>query len=225
MSKRHLRPGRNPFFHICGDGELELDTSYTELPEFKVKCLINRTKNNSALLSFLCERYNALKRARVMRRSNQFLFTRETEDDLDHLEAGLSLCTDDPDPAYVQNYGLNKILISEMARHCKARGVRFMLVVPDLYTYLPGIDQVCKRIDSSYDENFFEDDMESFAKSVDVEYLGLQRKFRQAFERDACNLHWGFGHWNYGGHDLVARELFSKLVQVLRLDLRRTNDE
>jgi len=131
------------------------------------------------------------------------------------IKGSLSLCTDNPDERFVHNYRLNKMLITAMAKYCKERAIRFMLVIPDIPTYLPGIENKCKLIDSTFNTYFFEDDMRSFAESIDVEYLGLQRLCRKFFVDNGVELHWeGVGHWNYEGHKLVADILVKKLAII-----------
>ena len=134
----------------------------------------------------------------------------------------LSLCTDNADEQYARNYLLNKVLIKAMAEYCREREIQFMLVVGDMPTYLPEIEKRRKVIDSTFNENFFDDDMKEFAGSIDVEYAGLQRMFRKSFEETGTYAHWGdwkfWGHWNYEGHRLVADILSTKLRQVIDKD-------
>jgi len=68
-------------------------------------------------------------------------------------------------------------------------------------------------MDSTFGSNFFEDDLEQYTKTLGVEYLGLQRVFRQAYESKRTKLHWG--HWNYQGHEVVAEALINKLHSVI----------
>ena len=55
--------------------------------------------------------------------------------------------------------------------------------------------------------------MGSYAAPLNIEYLGLQRIFRQAYENVGVPLHWN--HWNYEGHKVVADALAEKLKPIL----------
>ncbi|OOP57117.1 MAG: hypothetical protein AYP45_05355 [Candidatus Brocadia carolinensis] len=68
-------------------------------------------------------------------------------------------------------------------------------------------------IDPTFNANFFEDDMQEYAKSLGIEYLGLQKIFRQVYEKTGISLHWS--HWNYEGHKVVADILSKKLRTIL----------
>ena len=47
------------------------------------------------------------------------------------------------------------------------------------------IEKSCKTIDPTFDANFLEDDLKDYATSLNVEYLGLQRLFRQLLKIQA----------------------------------------
>ena len=57
-----------------------------------------------------------------------------------------------------------------------------MLVTVDIQAYISEVEKQYKLIDSTNDSNFCEVDLRNFAKAISVEYLGLQRIFRQSFE-------------------------------------------
>lgn len=59
---------------------------------------------------------------------------------------------------------------------------------------------------------FLRDDLQKFADSVGIEYVGLQRPFTLYYEQCGGRLHWG--HWNYAGHRVVADVLSRKLEAV-----------
>ena len=190
-----------PFYNISGKGELILDTSFLEMRGYKIRCFINDFKQHSALISLICERYNAYQRASGIETSPE------------KIEGFLSLCTDNPDATYLRNYRLNKILLKAMSDYCNEKRIGFMIVCLEISTYVPESEKKYTAIDSTFNTNFFEDDLENYAKSLDVEYLGLQRIFRQSYECSPVSLHWG--HWNYEGHEVVANALADKLKSII----------
>ena len=125
----------------------------------------------------------------------------------------LTLCTDHPDPAYARSYALTKALIGEMSQVCRQNGIGFMLVGLDIPAYLPETEKAFASIDSTFNADFFDDDLAAFAESLAIGYLGLERAFRQTYEKDGVSLHWG--HWNYAGHRLVADLLVRKLEPAI----------
>lgn len=100
-----------------------------------------------------------------------------------------------------------------MAEYCKEKGIKFMLVTADIDVYMPEMEEKCKAIDPTFNANYFEDDLRSYAASLNIEYMGLQRLFRKTFEDTKAPLRWG--HWNYEGHQVVANELVSKLQSII----------
>ncbi len=88
-----------------------------------------------------------------------------------------------------------------------------MLVTSDIDAYIPEIEKKYKMIDETFNSNFFEDDLGDLAKSLNIDYLGVERIFREAYEEKGVPLHWF--HWNYNGHSVVADALFKKLVTIL----------
>ena len=198
-----------PFYNISRDGELILDTGFRETRGFKIRCFINVFKQHSALISLLCQRYNALQQG-----------GNRTGASPGKIERHLSLCTDNPDATYLRNYQLNKLLIKAMSEYCKVNGIRFMIVCIDT-EYLPENEKVYTAIDSTFNVNFFEDDLKVYAKLLDTEYLGLQRILRHSYERDRIPLHWG--HWNYQGHEVVANAIVDKLKSII--ELNENNEE
>lgn len=204
-----------PFYHISENNELLLDTSFVERGEFKVKTYVNWLKQRSALISLLCERYNLYKKQKRPKVHNMAM-AEERETAPKKLEGSLSLCTNNPDGTYWENYQFNKVLIKTISKYCKENGIRFMLVTLDIDAYIPEVEREYKIIESTFNMNFFEDDLGDFAKSINAEYLGLQRIFRQSFENTGVSLHWG--HWNYDGHKVVADALANKLNSILYSD-------
>jgi hypothetical protein len=202
-----------PFYNVSEDGELILDVGFSEMREYKIKCLVNSFKQHSALISLLAQRYNGYQRAKLLRRKKQVPKENGVGMPQEKMERYLSLCTDNPDASYVRSYQLNKTLIKAMSEYCKGRTIRFMIVCANTGTYIQEIEEKHKTIDSTFDANFFEDDLKNYAKVLDAEYLGLQRAFRNSWDSKRIPLHWD--HWNYDGHKLVANTLANKLKSVI----------
>lgn len=215
VSKETAVDLNRPFYHISGSGELMLDTNFTEKREFKIKSFINRFKQHSALISFFTQRYNIYKRHKRQKRARakNIPKTKNTITLPKEIDRYLSLCTATPDAAYLRSYQLNKILIKAMSDYSKEKGIRFMLVTIDIPSYIPEIEKRYKYIDLTFDANFFEDDLRSYAGLLKIEYIGLQRIFRQFYENTGVPLHWG--HWNYEGHKVVANALADKLESII----------
>jgi len=212
-----------PFYHISENDELILDTSFVETGEFKVKTCVNWLKQHSALISLLCERYNLYKRQKRAKTHNMAI-VEKGETAPKKIEGPLSLCTNNPDSTYWKNYQFNKVLIKAMSEYCKEERIRFMLVTININAYIPEVERQYKLIDSTFNRNFFEDDSRDFARSINVDYLGLQRIFRQSFENTGVYLRWRPGHWNYEGHKVVADALTNKLNSILYSD-KQNNKE
>jgi hypothetical protein len=195
-----------PFFLLGPDGELRLDTSFNRSRAYRVRALINGLKQRSAVVSLLAERYNLLERGRRLRAAAA-------------REAGfptyLSLCTSAPDSMYVRNYRLNKILMREMARWSRERGLRFLLVCGSA-AYRE--DEIARfsEMGPDFDPDWFEGDLAGFADSLGIDYLSLQKPFRRYVEERGGSLHWG--HYNYAGHRVAGRALSEKLAGILSED-------
>ncbi|MDI6809399.1 MAG: SGNH/GDSL hydrolase family protein [Candidatus Eisenbacteria bacterium] len=199
-----------PFYKVSPEGTLLLDTSFTNLPEYRKMCFIDKFKRRSALISLLAERYNAFKMAAAAKR--QFKAEGRDASRKGQIHGPLSLCTANPDTAYVQSYQLNKILIAAMVEYCREKGIRFMLVTIDIGSYIPEVERKYESADSTFDTNFFEDDLKKYAASLNIDYVGLQGVFRQAYENGRAPLHWT--HWNYKGHRVVAGALANELKSI-----------
>jgi len=205
-----------PFYRIGYNGELLLDTSFNKEFLFKFKSFINPLKQHSALISLFAERYNAYAKNRRAKSE------RTNRTHASHGIGGvLSLATDSPDPIYLENYNLNKVLIKKMADFCKERGIRFMLVTLDINSYIPEIEKQYRAQDSSFDSNFFDDNLRQYAKSLNIEYIGLQSIFRDYYESTLSPLHWG--HLNYKGHEVVSNALVNKLDPIINSDIENIN--
>lgn len=200
---------KRPFYDISTNGELLLDTSFSKTSHYKTKYLIELFKQHSALVNLIGERYYGYKEQRQNKIINM-----NGKREKEPLSKYLSLCTANPDATFIKNYQLNKLLIKAMSEYCKEKGVRFMLVTVDLSdSYTPELEKKYKAIDPTFDANFFEDDLRNYAASLRIDYFGLQRIFRQAYENTGVPLRWA--HWNYEGHKVVAEALSGKLRNIL----------
>ena len=90
--------------------------------------------------------------------------------------------------------------------------MRFMLVCMDIDAYLSSVERQYMDIDSTFNQYYFEDDLDRLSDSLGIAYLGLQRIFKEYYDRSGKPLH--RGHWNYEGHRIVANALAGKLRTV-----------
>ena len=193
-----------PFSTFSEKEKLTLDTSFVNSREFKYKCFNQWFKKHSIVISFISMRYTLYKKQSAFKKK----ISRTPV-----INSFLSLCTSNPDATYLKNYQLNKTLIKAMAEYCKDKKIKFMLVTIDIDAYIPEVEKKHKSIDTTFNTNYFEDDMKNYAASLNIEHLGLQRIFRKAYENTGVSLHWG--HWNYEGHKIVANALSVKLKAVI----------
>jgi len=206
-----------PFYHLSPNGELMLDTSFVDTREFRIKQWINFFTHHSALITLLGERYNLLQAQGLIRKKEKEHDQKRGQ--AEKIERYLSLCTDKADRTYLENYQLSKRLIRAMADYCNERNIRLMLVTIDTPAYLPEMEAKNKDMDASFNANFFEDDLKKFAASINIDYLGLQRIFRESYEKKKVHLHWG--HWNYQGHQVVGKALADKLRSIIEREAVR----
>ncbi len=209
--RRETAPdSERPFFLVSGKEELHLDTSFNRTSAFAVKSRIDGFKRRSALLSLLAERYSMYKLQRDIGRQKSAVESRAVE-----LGGYMSLCTSHPDSEYSRSYRLNKLLIAKMAEYCNARGASMVLMCLNTDAYEPSREQHFKSIDPTFDPNFFEDDLKELSSTLQIHYLGLQRRFREAYDQRQTPLHWG--HWNYSGHRIVAALLSRELAVIIQV--------
>lgn len=206
-----------PFYSLGPDGSLVLDASFAESREYALRALINPLKQRSVVVSLLAERYNALRAAGPGA-------TAGAGADAPLVISGhLTLCTDTPDPKYAANYRLSKAILSAMADYCVKRDVRFLLIVGDNVAD-PDEARGYRRLDASFDPDFFDRDLGMLAETLGAEYLGLQEPFRRTIAEGGGPLHWA--HWNYAGHRVVAGEVCRLLGGILASgDGERTGKE
>ena len=186
-----------PYVKLMDDGKLELDASFTETAEFKRKLYINPFKQRSALISLLAVRYNVWKRARRWQALGAVSDTLSIREEL-------TLCTATPDPVFAANYALCKRIAEEIEDICQRRDAGFLFVcLADVYD--PARAAEFRALDSTFNEDFFDEDLSQWAASRGIDYLGMQRPFRERLAATGEELHWA--HWNYAGHRLAARVL------------------
>jgi lysophospholipase L1-like esterase len=206
-----------PFFSVSENGGLLLDASFQNSKAFRIKSKINWIKQHSILVSLFSERFNAYQLTKRMMK------IKERKISIQKIPEYLSLCTKNPDAEYFKNYDLNKKLMKAAAEFCKARNIRFLLVSIATDAYIGENIRKYKDLDPSFNANFFDDDLNGYAQSLNVEYLGLQRTFNRFFENHRTFLHWDqkgdLGHWNYDGHKLVADALANKLKLIYKIEL------
>jgi hypothetical protein len=217
-----------PFYSEREDGSLELDTRFNQTREYRLKSLINPLKRHSAFISLLTDTYTRRSRMEDARRSGLM-----EEAPSQRLKGHLSLAGSAPDPQYVSNYKLNKRLIREMADFCREHKIPFMLVSIDLPAYVPQMEKEFKELDPAFDRLFFDKDLESFSRELNIPFLGLEKIFEAHYRQHQKALHFepaagqeknaGFweygshgGHWNEAGHQVVAEALSRALPQALK---------
>ena len=205
VSKETAPNKSRPFFTVSDEEQLVLDTSFSSTSEYEMRSRINYIKQRSALVSLISNRYNVY---RLNRRVDEGEEGGESPQPAS-ITGFHSLCTSSPDESYSRSYELNKILIREIADICMSEGIEFLIVVVDTDAYLPVVEERYREIDSTFDPYFFEDDLRSYSEELGVGFIGLQSIFRKDYETHGKELHWG--HWNYGGHELVARSLVEAL--------------
>ncbi|MBI5675295.1 MAG: SGNH/GDSL hydrolase family protein [Nitrospirae bacterium] len=207
ISKETASSSFRSFYNFDSNGQLILDTSFNKTRSYKIRSLLSPLKQHSALVSLILERYNAY----VSSRAQKVTAPQNS------IDGYLSLATKSPAPAFLRSYNLCKLLIKTMADICLEKKIKFMLVTIDNgSTYLPNVEGQYKAMDATFNVNFFEDDLSEYAKSLDIEYIGLQRVFRESYQNNSVLLHWG--HWNYEGHKLVAEALSDKLNNIIHLN-------
>ena len=233
VSKETTTDRLRPFFHVSETGELILNTSFTQTREFKLKRFINWFKQHSALISLMTERYNMFQNQRIMAAKDKATKDNDKPEnkpqekekikknktvtkkakDSQVLPKHLTLCTANPDLTYLENYRLNKILLKTMVDFSRAKQYSFTLVTVDNQAYTPAVENQFKSIDPTFDPNYFEDDLQQFALSLGINYIGLQRVFRRAYEEKNKPFHWG--HWNYEGHKVAGLYIAKRLRSII----------
>ena len=200
-----------PFYVITDKEVLELDTSFSKTKIYKIKCSMNWLKKNSIIISFLINKIKKFHKKRLT--TTKTAKEKKNSNKKDRIHGYLSLCTDNPDMVYLENYKLNKILIKQMVQYCKENKWEFVLVCLDTPAYITEREEKLKKVDDTFNLNFFDDDLNIYAKELGIDFIGLQRRFRQYYEETAKPLH--LGHWDYQGHECVAETLVDKLQPLI----------
>ncbi len=203
ISKETAPSLRRPFYTVSDEGRLTLDVGFTQMWGYRIRRRLNWLKQHSALVSLVTERYTYFQAQKHL----------NTEKESKRISGYLSLCTSNPDPAYIRSFAMNKRIIQAMSRYCRKKGIHFMLVSAHNSAYITEKDRRFQAIDATFDSNFFEDDLNVFSKELRIQHLGLQRIFRRYYEKNGVSLNWG--HWNYKGHEVVARAISAKLLKDL----------
>jgi lysophospholipase L1-like esterase len=214
ISKNTTSDLNRPFYNISDNGAFILDNSFSNTNIFKIKKIVNIFKHHSAIVSLISERYNLYKKNKAIRSEMNYEI-RDMKGDDRKVSGYLSLFTNHPEKIYINNYKLNKILMQDMAKLCVKNNIKFMIVCCDIYLNKEKVKYLT-NIDPSFNLKYIEYDMENFAKSINVEYLGLQSVFMQAYENETINYHWN--HWNYEGHKIVADALENKLINNIQIN-------
>lgn len=215
VNKKTSADINRPFYNVSESGELQLDTSFADSSSYKISSFLSRLKLHSALINLIRERYNVYKQQENPNALNIPL-TKNAIKSSNENGNFLSLCTNKPDTSASENYNLNKLLIKVMSDYSKEHGIRFMLVTTNIHSYAYPIQR--------YNPNFFEDDLGEYSNSLNIEYMGLQRVFREYYITTGNYLDWleGYGHWNYLGHKVVADNLTNKLEEIIYSENKET---
>jgi lysophospholipase L1-like esterase len=193
-----------PFFRIDGRDSILVDTSFRDSRAYRNRERVNALKQRSALVSLAAERYNAWRRARA-----------PEPGDAARLKPEQSLCTATPDPRCRAGFELNRRLLVECARACRARGVAFVLTsVPLVYRD----DEVHKlrAVDPTFDPEQVDRELAALADTTGFRFVGLTERFARRYRARGERLHWA--HWNYAGHREVAAALVEALGERLEAE-------
>ncbi len=195
-----------PYFTVTSNDELILDTRFRDTRQYRLRTWLNPVQRHSALLSLVIARSVTARQAKRI----QAALHRESAT-VDHIAGHRSLATQNPLPQFLQNYTINKRLITRMAEFCRQQNMDFLVVcMQDVYKP-DGIAKL-RAIDPSYDPHYFENDLQELAVSLQVHFLGLQSRFETAARDSQHPLRWV--HWNYAGHRIVARSFMDTVQSI-----------
>jgi len=99
-----------------------------------------------------------------------------------------------------------------MAELCNAKGIRVLLVTLPIKAYTPEVERDLTSLDSSFNVNFFDEDLRKFSEEIDVDFLGMQDEFRASYLKNGKALYWA--HLNCQGHEKVGELLANKIISM-----------
>lgn len=200
-----------PFYIPGANGELALDLSFQDLAGFQARQAINPIKQNSALVSFMAERANMIALGNWNNADSK-----GGDSSLAQAQTGipgvLGLATANADARYRDAFELNKKLLAEIHRRCVQLQAGFLLVNINTCAYEPEVEEKLLAQDTTFNANFFDESLAEFARQNGLEFIGLQKIFRDEYLRTGKKSRWI--HWNYEGHRLVARVLSDYLGKI-----------
>ncbi len=198
-----------PFAIFDANGNLTIDTSFTETRSYALKSAINSMKQSSALVSLMATQYNQLKGAFSKKAKSGDVSSQE---ELLVKKGFLSLATDSPVPDFERAYALNKRMLHEIKVLVEKEGAKFMLMNLPFATLKPEIEEDYKRVDNTFDHTYFDRDLGKFAQDEGIGFLPLEDSFRvfwQANDLDILP-----GHFNPTGHQLAGKLLAEAIKSV-----------
>ncbi|MCK4666781.1 SGNH/GDSL hydrolase family protein [Candidatus Dependentiae bacterium] len=187
------------------------DKSFTKSNKYKIKCFLSIFRRHSAIINFIVELI--LKRTNIVQASK--------EQNEEKLPPYFTLGTDNPDQKCKDNYNINKKLILKISDYCKEHKKQFLLVLIDDPSYLPDNEKKYLKLDPSFSWNYFENDLQSFSMSHNINFLSLQTIARKSYLQNKIELHWS--HWNYQGHEFVAQSLANKIKIIISQNSKSNN--
>lgn len=200
-----------PFFEMSPDGELAPDFSFVHSKDFKARNAINGLKQHSALFSLVIERVNLLQQdlAHQKQVAAAQSAAPPSAPAAKRLGGALSLATANPDSSYQKAFALNQAILKKIGATCRQMPAKFLLVCINLAAYHPERENELRAIDPTFNQYFFDDALAAFARQNDIDFIGLQKFFVEEYQKTGRSLQWT--HWNYDGHELVARVLANHL--------------
>jgi hypothetical protein len=196
---------------LVPDGcQLQLDASFRNVLSFQIKTFVQTLKRRSVFISFLAERYSLYQIERDIHNRMEDNTERSSK-----LSGDLSLCSSTKDPELEKSYALCKRFFGEMVKVCGEASVQPLLLLVCLpnEAYVTQREQELVQIDSSFNPFFFEDDLAALSSTLQIDYLGLQRVFRDEYRRNDLPLQWV--HLNYEGHRVAGHALSEKIHSML----------
>jgi lysophospholipase L1-like esterase len=225
VSREFSPRAMGPYFDWSEDGDLALDLSFNRSTDFKIRSAINGLKQNSALFSLLVERINLLMHgqgapvasapsgsADAAANGNAHLAAEPAPPAIPKLGGAFSLATAHPDQRFQKAFELNTRLLQEIQMKCRQMQARFLLVNINMAAYYPERQAKLRAQDPTFNPYFFDEALGAFAQQNGIPFIGLQKIFEDEHRRTGLLLQ--YGHWNYGGHRLVASALADAIADI-----------